>query len=189
MDTDKKKLITYAWIAAAVVLVILLAWYFGKGGGVRTGLPGGQAGQGAAAVPGAGALQQSATAKPVTENIAVPDTSSNVSADVAKPTIVTPAAPGVTSKFRSFPISVSGNNFSPKEVIVNIGDTVNLKITAADKDYDFYQPDNGLSMPLPKGVPKTVEFQATGAFKYTFYCKSCGGPDKGPVGYVTVVPK
>lgn len=93
------------------------------------------------------------------------------------------------SNFRSFSLSVSSNEFSPSNVIAYIGDTVRLNITAKDKDYDFYQPDYGLSKQLPKGVAALVEFQVTAAGKYTFYCKSCGGPAKGPVGYVVVVPK
>lgn len=187
MDADKKNIITAVSIAAVVVLVIGVSWYLGKkSAGPQMPGAGGVAGPGGAA---AGVPAVSATKQPVSGNVAVPGTTSTVPADVAKPTVVTQAAPGATTNFRSFTIKVSGNAFSPNNVIANVGDTVHINITATDRDYDFYQPDYGLLTPLPKGITKVVEFQVTTPDKYTFYCKSCGGPSSGPVGYVTVVSK
>lgn len=189
-----KKTITYLSIGVAVLAVIILAWYLGNKGGAGSGNNSGVAGQsGAGANAGTTVAKpagpvQSATRQTVSANIAVPDASSTVSSGVAKPNIVAQAAPGTSSKFRKFSIEVSGNKFTPDTVIVNMGDTVHLDISATDKSYDFYQPDYGLSQQLGKGETKTVEFQANANDKYTFYCKSCGGPDKGPVGYVVVVP-
>lgn len=180
-----KQIITWVAIALAVVLVIWLAWYFGKGGGIGV-LTGGTKGGGGG---GAAGPAPSTTRAPVSSNVAVPGTTSTVSGDVAKPSVVAEAAPGSTAKIRIFAISVSGGRFTPDTVIVNVNDRVHLNITAVDKDYDFYQPDYGLFTVLPKGVSKAVEFQASAADKYTFYCKSCGGPKSGPVGYVVVVPQ
>lgn len=96
-------------------------------------------------------------------------------ASVAVPTIQGPAAPGSTASYRSFDISVDANKFSPSTINVNLGDTVNLYITAIDKDYAFTQPDYGFNALLPKGVKKTIQFQANSAGKFEFYCSSCGG--------------
>ncbi len=187
MNENNKKILIGGLVVLAVV--ILLAFYFGKDKGASYKAGGGVAGGTAALGGKAGEPVKSTTRQEVGSGVVVPDASasSTVPANVAKPSIVTEAAPGSTSKFRSFSISVTGGKFVPETVIVNAGDTVHLNITAADKDYDFYQPDYGLSTPLPKGAQKVVEFQATSQDKYTFYCQSCGGPSKGPVGYVTVV--
>ncbi|MDO8664134.1 MAG: cupredoxin domain-containing protein [Candidatus Liptonbacteria bacterium] len=183
MNENNKKIVIGVGIAVVVVILAYFA-FSQKGSNVSTGNKSG----GAGAVGGtAGEPVKSATRQEVSSGIVVPDTTSTVSANVAKPSIVAQAAPGSSSKFRSFSLSVTGGKFVPDTVIVNAGDTVHLNITAADKDYDFYQPDYGLSTPLPKGTQKVVEFQATSLDKYTFYCKACGGPSKGPVGYVTVV--
>ena len=88
-----------------------------------------------------------------------------------------------------FSVSVSGNKFSPDTIIVKVGDRARINFTAVDKDYDFTQPDYGFSVPLPKSQKKIVEFQASAEGKFTFYCKSCGGLSKGPVGYLVVVSK
>jgi len=179
---ENKKIMIAVGIAVAVIVVIFFAWYFGKNSVSQNG--------GAGTTPGAtGTSAVSDTRQSVSANMTVPGTTSTVPVNVAKPAIVTQAAPGTVSNFRSFTIQVSGNKFSPDTVIANAGDTVHINITAVDKDYDFYQPDYGLSLSLPKGVAKVVEFQVTTPDKYTFYCKSCGGPASGPVGYVTVVPK
>ncbi|HUX36169.1 MAG TPA: cupredoxin domain-containing protein [Candidatus Paceibacterota bacterium] len=182
---QKQKMMVIGGIVVAVLVVVFFAWYLGKSSVNQTG--GGAAGTTAGTT--AGAPAQSDTRQPVSANTTVPGATSTVSSNVAKPSVVVQAAPGATTNFRSFTIKVSGNAFDPSNIIAYVGDTVHINITAVDKDYDFYQPDYGLSMQLPKGVEKTIEFQVTAPDKYTFYCKSCGGPSKGPVGYVTVVPK
>ncbi len=183
--SDNKK---YAVIVIVIVVVVLLSWLLiYRRGGVS---PGGNVG-GAPGQPGQPTTPQGpVTRQPVPSGTAVPGTSTvNLPASVAKPQFVAPAAPNTSANFRSFNITVSNNTFSPNTVIVNVGDTIHLNITAADKDYDFTQPDYGFKVPLPKGQTKVVEFQATAADKYTFFCKSCGGPNSGPVGYVIVVAK
>lgn len=168
---------------AAVVLILLVGWWL---------LSGYSGGTGGSVVPGgpesAAVSQGPVTRLPAPSGISVPNaTSLNVPANVAKPSAVTPAGPNRSASFRKFSISVSGNQFTPSDVIVNVGDTVHLDITAADKEYDFAQPDYGYFKPLPKSMTTPVEFQATAAGKFTFYCRACGGPAKGPVGYIIVV--
>ncbi|MBI4084968.1 MAG: cupredoxin domain-containing protein [Candidatus Liptonbacteria bacterium] len=132
----------------------------------------------------------SVTRQPVASAVEVPAaTSTNLTADTAKPKAVVSARPGSSSNIRIFAITASNNKFSPSEVAAYVGDIVHLDITAVDKDYDFYQPDYGLNIFLPEGQKKFVEFQVSATDKYTFYCRSCGGPEKGPIGHVTVVSK
>lgn len=113
--------------------------------------------------------------------------SAGVPGNVALPDVVTAAAPQSGSKFRSFNLRVEGDKFIPDTLAVRVGDTVHVNITAADKDYDFVQPDYGLNGVLPAGQTKILEFQAITEGKYTLYCGKCGGPENGPVGYIIVV--
>ncbi len=176
---DNKKIWVIISAVAVVVVAGLIGWYAGRNV-VLT-----ETGYG----PQAGSIPKSQTRQAVSAMVSVPDTKSSVPGDVAKPQIVAQASPSGLASFRSFSLSLSKNEFMPNTVIVNAGDVVHISIKAVDKDYDFFQPDYGLSKPLPKGVSTVLEFQAAAADKYTFYCKSCGGPSRGPVGYVVVVPK
>jgi len=113
----------------------------------------------------------------------------NLPAGAAVPQAVAPAAPGISANKRIFQVTVQSDAFTPDTVIIKQGDTMQIYFTAVDKNYDFKQPDMGLSRLLPKGKPTLIEGSPPSPGKYTFYCQSCGGPDKGPVGYIIVVSK
>ncbi len=167
--TDNRKTLL---IAIAVVVILILAWVIYR----------------KAEIPAPEGTMP--TRSEVPAGTVVPDKDSvNTPENVAVPGLVTAAAPQSESKFRSFDIRVEGDKFVPDTVAVNVGDTVHVNLTAADKDYDFVQPDYGFSGALPKGKTKILEFQATSEGKYTLYCAKCGGPEKGPVGYIIVVKK
>jgi heme/copper-type cytochrome/quinol oxidase subunit 2 len=179
----KKKVIIYAVVALVVIagLAYFLVGSTGKPGTVYQ-----QPGDSTTTTTG---TPKSTTHASVSADTKIPGVGDQTSGGVGAPITVVPAAPGITALARSFDISVQNDKFTPSTVTVLVGDTVNISITAVDKDYDFTQPDYGLSSPLPKGVKKLILFQGTSSGKYTFFCKSCGGPDKGPVGYIVVVPK
>lgn len=177
---DKKILV----LVSVIVLIGAVSLGYFLGGKKSASSPNTQTVVGLAGNPA-----QSTTKTAVPANVSVPGVSSTVSADVAKPINVSAAAPGVTAQLRTFSIAVNNDQFSPNTVIVNPGDTVRLTFTAQDKTYDFTQPDYGLKQTLTQGKQAIVEFQAVDTGKFTFYCSSCGGPDKGPVGYIIVVSK
>jgi heme/copper-type cytochrome/quinol oxidase subunit 2 len=130
------------------------------------------------------------TRLPVPTNVVVPEAGAqNLPADVAVPKVESVSAPGADTKYRSFNIIVQNGQFLPSTIAVNLGDTVNLQIGAVGGDYDFTQPDYGLKVSLPDGESKQTGFEATAAGKFVFYCSSCGGPAKGPVGYLIVTGK
>ncbi len=132
-------------------------------------------------------VSESQTRQEVPDNVTVPGKDAeNVPANIAVPDVVGPAGENTEASFRGFEISVGGGKFSPDTVAVNKGDTVHIKFTAGESGYDFTQPDYGLKLSLPKGEAKIVEFGATATGKFTFYCTACGGPDKGPLGYIIV---
>ena len=134
--------------------------------------------------------QKSQTWQAPPENVTVPEAGqTNVPEVVAVPKNVSPASVVSDAKMRAFEMKIENNKFTPQEFIVKQGDIFDADVTAVDKDYDFTQPDYGFNLSIKKGETKRVQFQATAVGKFVFYCKSCGGPEKGPVGYLVVVPK
>jgi heme/copper-type cytochrome/quinol oxidase subunit 2 len=175
-------------VLIAIVVIVVIALIARRNGPAAPGTHGAP-GSSSSTTGVAGNPLESSTRTDAPQDATVPEeNASNVGADIAVPHLVTAAGPNVPYKYRSFDITVNNNKFTPATVTVNEKDTVHLNITAQDGAYDFYQPDYGLSTPLPKGEKKVVEFGANLSGKLTFYCQSCGGPDKGPVGYVIVVP-
>lgn len=168
--------------ALAAVALIAIAFYLGSRLPGESIWPTSGGGSGSEA-------PQSTTRAAVPTDIVVPGKGDKVSGDVAVPSTEVTAAPNAQSKLRIFSINISGNEFSPSTVAVYQGDSIQIKFTAVDKNYDVTQPDYGLKLSILKGSTKTLAFDATNVGKYTFYCESCGGPDKGPVGYAIVVAK
>ena len=167
-------------IVVAFVLVLLFAFVKGPSGTI----PGGINGQ---EVEPQGPVTREAPPR----NVVVPDVGAeNVPENVAVPESVSPAAPHRgDASFRSFNVSINGGKFEPDTVIVKMGDTARINVTAVDGDYDYFQPDYGFKVRLAQGETKFTQFDATAAGKFTIFCESCGGPDRGPVGYLIVAPK
>jgi heme/copper-type cytochrome/quinol oxidase subunit 2 len=170
---EKKNIIIVALGIVTVILAIVLivTIYHSKNVTDQTGY-------------GPGTPNPTRTAAP--SNVVVPDEGSKAAAGIAIPSVQVPAAPDVASSFRNFSISIKGNAYSPSTIIVNQGDTVNLMITSVDGNYAFTQPDYGFNDLISKGKTQRIQFQAVSTGKFTFYCSACGGPSKGPVGYLIV---
>lgn len=177
-----KQKITLIIVGAVIIILLFIIFLWPR---ANTGSPA-QSGKS----PSSGAVPQtSATMAPVPVNVTVPNEGDkNVSSSVAVPQIQTSAQPsGGSSQYRQFAISADNNAFTPTTIAVKKMDTVDFEITAVDKNYDFTQPDYGFfSSPVLKGETKKVQFQAVLMGKFTFYCASCGGPSKGPIGYIIV---
>lgn len=177
------------WIAiiAATVVVIAVVIYLAVSSG---GPVSGQPGTGVAGSASPASKNPAVTRAPAPAGVAAPDKGAqNVPQNVATPQVEAVGSPSGNSKYRSFNIQAVNNSFVPNTVIVNLGDTIDLEITAVDKNYDFYLPDFGNKSPLPKGETKRIQTGATAVGKFTFYCVSCGGPQSGPIGYLEVVNK
>jgi len=126
----------------------------------------------------------------VPSNVTVPNKgASSTPAGVAVPVVQGAGDPSGDVSYRSFNISIQNDAYTPNTVIVNQGDTVNLELTAVDAAYGFDQPDYGFNAAIPQGKTQTIQFQALQTGSFTFYCASCGGPSKGPVGHIVVVAK
>jgi len=107
--------------------------------------------------------------------------------DVSIPTVVTPAAPGVQSSYRSFDLRGEGGLFAPSKIIVRMGDTIHINFSAVDKDYDFILPSYGVKTTAKKGQVKVIEFYAVQDGSYTYYCESCGGINSTAKGEIVIV--
>lgn len=163
------------FLAVAIVAIIAIgAVIFFRTSGVQNGGP----------------TSTTATRTAAPADVTVPNKGDTVAVNVAAPIVVAAAGTNVVSNLRSFDLALAGGQFSPSTVIVNFMDIVHLTVSSQDGTYDFAQPDYGLSTgPIAKGKVKTIEFQANNAGKFSFFCASCGGPGKGPVGYLIVVKK
>lgn len=114
------------------------------------------------------------TRGPIPYDASVPDQGdTQVATDTAVPGLVAPAGPKTSALFRSFSIRAVNNSFSPSKIVVYRGDTVSINITAEDHDYNFVQPDYGFNVLIRKGESKVVEFSATAAGTFTYYCSMC----------------
>jgi nitrous oxide reductase len=126
-------------------------------------------------------------------NVFVPSSkeeAQNLGENVAKPQNVVQANPKTDASIRTFEgLLIENNEFKPLEFRVKQGDIFDVFVKALDKDYDITQPDYGIVLNIKKGEEKRLQFQATASGKFMFYCSLCGGPDKGPKGYLIVVPK
>ncbi len=107
--------------------------------------------------------------------------------EIAIPTVVVPAAPGVESSFRNFNISAEGGKFIPEKIIVKVGDTVHVNFTAVDSDYDIVFPSYNMKQIAKKGQTKVLEFQALQDGSFTYYCEACGGPEGPTTGSFIIV--
>jgi len=129
----------------------------------------------------------------VPKDIKVPEPNAPLSAtektEIAVPTISVPAAPGVAANYRSFEVRAENNKFTPAKIIVNLGDTVHINLTAVDKDYDLTFKSYNLKQTALKGQTKPLEFQAGQAGNYLYYCELCGGVDGPTTGNIIITKK
>lgn len=187
MEPKKKK--TVLFIIIAIIVVVMLAvitiMIIGRGTKNNTSTTAVAPGSSGSGADGA-ASSSFVTLAPAPANVVVPNMGATSTGGIAVPTVETAAAPGVSAKYRSFAITVQNGQFSPPMIAVHVGDMVNLQIISVGGSYDFTQPDLGFHVVLPRGQTKTVAFTPMVSGKYLFYCSSCGGPTKGPVGYVVV---
>ena len=96
------------------------------------------------------------------------------------PTVEIPASPGnTTAKLRVFDMRVNQGGYDPAIFTVNKGDTVQIKMTSQDNDYDFSSRPLGLYQFAKKGETKIIAFGALNSGTFDFGCR-----DHCPVGKI-----
>lgn len=127
----------------------------------------------------------------VPENTIVPGLDAKLSEEekliIAVPISVDPAGPGASVNQRIYQIRAENDTYIPKEIIAYAGDVISIKFTAIDKEYDLVLPSNNMFVRAQKGETKSLKYSAYNEGSFSFYCSSCGGPDKGPQGKIIVV--
>lgn len=127
---------------------------------------------------------------PVPQNVEVLESGEKTTnRDLAVPVSVAPSTINSDAKVRTFAIKASNNVFDPNTIIVNVGDTVIIKLTAVGKAYDLTSPMLDLKISAKKGETKTGQFEAATEGKYLFYCDLCGGQNSSTNGYIIIVAK
>jgi plastocyanin len=177
MEKRKWLLIVVAAVIVIIIIVVVV-WVSQKSASNPNGV---------AAPTGTNGQPQSATRALTPANVVVPDEGAQTApTGVAVPKLQTAASQTSGAQFRSFAVAISNNAYNPATIAVNKGDIVDLELTAVDGNYGFTQPDYGYDLPISMGKTQKVQFQALNSGKFTFYCSACGGPAKGPVGYLIV---
>ena len=166
----------------AILAVVVVVWYEH-----RSSVALGSAGTGSSAATTGMATSSTRTAVPVDVTVPNKGGTSTAAVGVAVPAVQGAGDLSGNVSYRSFNIDIQYDAFSPDTVIVKQGDTVDLELTAVDMNYAFTQPDYGFNAPIAKGKTQRIQFQALQSGNFTFYCASCGGPAKGPVGHLIVV--
>lgn len=85
-------------------------------------------------------------------------------------------------------IDAEKDAFSPAQFTVRQNQVISLIVSAKDKTYDFSLPGYGLSVTIPQGENKPIQFQATNIGQFVFSCReNCKDPQTS-CGFLTVKP-
>jgi heme/copper-type cytochrome/quinol oxidase subunit 2 len=122
------------------------------------------------------------------KKIPVPEPGQKFQEGVAVPKESVNSSPGVESKLRIFEVKGENGTISPSNFRAYQNDVINIKLTAVDKDYDFFLEGYNLQVKAKEGETKTIEFQALNLGVYNFYCSLCSTKEN-PAGKIIVVPK
>ncbi|HXF44137.1 MAG TPA: cupredoxin domain-containing protein [Candidatus Paceibacterota bacterium] len=98
------------------------------------------------------------------------------------------AAPGAEEKLGIFKMTVNSSGFDPSNITVNLGDIVQILITASGDDFDFSVPYSGLYTKVNDGETKQVTFGATSAGTFVFQCRDFCPQGKTISGSIIVLP-
>ncbi len=130
------------------------------------------------------------TFAPAPANIKVPSAGESISNhDISSPVAVAPSTTNPGEVVRTFNVRAFNNNYDHNTIIVNDGDLVKINFTAVDDAYDLTIPVLKLQVSAKKGETKLLEFKATPAGKYLFYCDLCGGINSSMHGYLIIAAK
>lgn len=84
-----------------------------------------------------------------------------------------------TAAKRTFVVVGEYNTFTPSFIVVNEGDSVEIRLKAVDNNYNFFIPDFGAYKTVTKGEIGIVRFDTAAFGKYEFFCRdACEGRDK-----------
>ena len=96
------------------------------------------------------------------------------------------SAPNV-SNIKDFVLTATNFSFSPAEIKVKVGDTVRIKFANAEGFHDFKLDEfNVATKQIQTGISETVEFVASKAGSFQYYCSVGQHRVMGMVGSLIV---
>ncbi len=122
------------------------------------------------------------------KKIKVPEKGEKINGNIGVPQEVFLFSSANESNIRIFELKGMNNELSPKEFRVYQNDLIHIKISALDKDYDFFLEGYHLSTKIKKDETKIIEFQALNPGKFKFYCSLCSSKNN-PQGEIIIVPR
>lgn len=78
---------------------------------------------------------------------------------------------GAGTKFGVYPVTASANGYDPSELVVRVGDIVQLEFTAKGGKYDFFIPAFGTYVLAENGATSQISFKAPQVGIYLFKCR------------------
>ncbi len=95
--------------------------------------------------------------------------------------------PPITSQVRNFRIDARQYTYSPSELKVNAGDTVNIQLVSTDVVHGLYVDGYDISIEADPGQTKTLSFVADKPGSFRFRCNvTCGAMHPFMIGKLTV---
>lgn len=84
-------------------------------------------------------------------------------------------------------IKASNYKFSHKNLTVNLGQTLQIKLESEDSPHTFTIEELGINEEFTFGTNSNVEFKADKKGVYKFYCNVPGHKEEGMEGTITVI--
>jgi len=79
--------------------------------------------------------------------------------------------------------------YNPKEITVNLGETIRIVMISKDTMHNFNIDELGLHLPITRaGETNSAEFTASEAGEFEYYCSMSGHRQKGQFGKLIVLP-
>lgn len=119
-------------------------------------------------------------------SIRVPEPNETDAGETAVPLAAYSTIANSQSKVRSFVLTIENGTFNIKKIAVYENDVISLKVNAVDKEYTVAVPAFGIRQSIQTKETKLVEFQATPAGTFPFYCENCANTGKSQ-GEIVIV--
>jgi len=116
------------------------------------------------------------------------DNSEMVTSDFATDTDqLTPTEETESGEAQLFNIEAGSFYFKPNEIRVKKGDMVKITLNSVDMMHDFVIDELGVKIPVtPNGTSSTIEFVASEAGEFEYYCSVGNHKQMGQVGTLIV---
>lgn len=96
---------------------------------------------------------------------------------------------GAGTKFGVYSVTASASGYDPSELVVRVGDTVQLEFTAKGGKYDLFIPAFGTYVLAENGATSQISFKAPQVGTYFFKCRDFCPLTGEIIGQLIVKPR